>query len=92
MSAGAGAFLFTALSKLALGPTQPPRKWVAGAPSPVVNRPGCKSDHSPLSSAEFKKTWIYTSTPPYFMAWLSAGTLHLPSIRNALCFPISNPE
>jgi hypothetical protein len=30
--------------------------------------PGRKADHSP-TSAEVKKTWVYTSTPPYaFMA------------------------
>jgi hypothetical protein len=28
-----------------------------------------EADHSPSTSAEVKKTWIYTSTPPYtFMA------------------------
>jgi hypothetical protein len=32
--------------------------------------PGGKADHSLPTSAEVKKTWIYTSTPPYvFMAW-----------------------
>jgi hypothetical protein len=31
--------------------------------------PGGKADHSYPTSAEAKKTWIYTSTPPYvFMA------------------------
>jgi hypothetical protein len=34
-----------------------------------VKRPGREADHSPPTSAEVKKTWIYTSTPPYvFMA------------------------
>jgi hypothetical protein len=34
-----------------------------------VRRPGREADHSPPASAEVKKTWIYTSTPPYaFMA------------------------
>jgi hypothetical protein len=29
----------------------------------------CEADHSTPASAEVKKTWIYTSTPPYaFMA------------------------
>jgi hypothetical protein len=32
---------------------------------PGVKRPGRESDHSSLSSAEVKKTWIYTSTPTY---------------------------
>jgi hypothetical protein len=36
---------------------------------PGVKRQGCDADHSPPTSAEFKKMWIYTSTPPYvFMA------------------------
>jgi hypothetical protein len=30
---------------------------------------GDEADHSPPTSAEVKKTWMYTSTPPYvFMA------------------------
>jgi hypothetical protein len=34
-----------------------------------VKRQGRKADHSPPVSVEVKKTWIYTSTPPYvFMA------------------------
>jgi hypothetical protein len=36
---------------------------------PGVKRPKLEADHSPLASAENKKIWIYTSTPPYvFMA------------------------
>jgi hypothetical protein len=36
---------------------------------PGVKRQGREADHSPLTSAEVKKMWIYTSTPPYvFMA------------------------
>jgi hypothetical protein len=36
---------------------------------PGVKLPGHEADHSPPTSAEFKKTWIYTSIPPYvFMA------------------------
>jgi hypothetical protein len=32
--------------------------------------PGRKADYSPTTSADFKKTWVYTSTPLYvFMAW-----------------------
>jgi len=45
----------------------------------VVKGPGHKADHSCPSSAEVKKVYSYTSTPPYvFMAWhsvkLSTGT------------------
>jgi hypothetical protein len=40
-----------------------------GGSYPDLKRPGCEADHSPPTSAEVKKMWIYTSTPPYaFMA------------------------
>jgi hypothetical protein len=39
-----------------------------GSSFPGVKRPGREADHSP-TTAEVKKMWIYTSTPPYaFMA------------------------
>jgi hypothetical protein len=30
-----------------------------------TKEPGYEADHSPSTNAEVKKTWIYTSTPPY---------------------------
>jgi hypothetical protein len=30
-----------------------------------VKRPWGEADHSPSTSAEVKKTWVYTSTPPH---------------------------
>jgi hypothetical protein len=37
--------------------------------SPGVKRPGHEADDSSPTSAEIKKMWVYTSTPPYaFMA------------------------
>jgi hypothetical protein len=40
-----------------------------GSSFPGVKRQGRKADHSPPTSAEVKKMWIYTSTPIYcFMA------------------------
>jgi hypothetical protein len=40
-----------------------------GSSFPGLKRPGREADHSPSTSAEVKKMWIYTSTPPYaFMA------------------------
>jgi hypothetical protein len=52
-----------------LGSTQPLIQWVLGTLSLGVKRPGRKVDHSAPASAEVKKMWIYTSTPPYaFMA------------------------
>jgi hypothetical protein len=32
---------------------------------PGVKQPGCEADHSPPTSAETKKTWVYISTPTY---------------------------
>jgi hypothetical protein len=62
-------FLFSTSSRPALGPTQPHTQWVPGALSPGVKRPGREADHSPPTTTEIKKTWIYTSTLPYaFMA------------------------
>jgi hypothetical protein len=57
-------FHFCISSRPALGSTQPPIKWVPGA-----KRQGREADHSPPTSAEVKKMWIYTSTSLYvFMA------------------------
>jgi hypothetical protein len=58
-------FKFFISSRPALGSTQPPIQWVLG-----VKRQGREADHSLLTSAEVKKTWIYTSTLQYvFMVW-----------------------
>jgi hypothetical protein len=58
-----GIFLFTTVSRPALGPAQPPIQWVPGAPSLGVKWPGREADHSPPSKAEVKNVRIYTSTP-----------------------------
>jgi hypothetical protein len=56
-------------SRPVLGPTQPPIQWIPGTFSLEVKRQQGDADHSPPTSAEVKKTWVYTSTPPYvFMA------------------------
>jgi hypothetical protein len=61
-------FLSTS-SRPVLGIIQPPIQWALGALSPGLKRPGCEANHSPPTSAEVKKKWIYTSTPPWaFMA------------------------
>jgi hypothetical protein len=54
-------FLFSMSSRLDLGPTQPPILWVPGILSLEVKREGREADHSSPTSAEDKKTWIYTS-------------------------------
>jgi hypothetical protein len=58
------------MSRMALGPTQPPIQWVSWALSLGVKQPGHEADHSPPCSAEVKNVWHYTSTPQYiFMVW-----------------------
>jgi hypothetical protein len=52
------------LPRPALGPTQPHIHWVTGALSPGVKRPGHDADYSAPASADVKKMWIYTFTPP----------------------------
>jgi hypothetical protein len=54
---------FSKSSTLALGSTLPLIQWVTGALSPGVKQPGRKADHSPPTSANVNKMWIYTSTP-----------------------------
>jgi hypothetical protein len=64
-----GIFLYITESRPALELTQPPIQCVPGIFPRGVNWLEDEADHSPLSSAEVKKTWIFTSTPPYvFMA------------------------
>jgi hypothetical protein len=52
-------FLFAAALRPAVGPTQPPIKWLPG-----VKRPGREADQLPPHSAEVKNTWSYSSTAP----------------------------
>jgi hypothetical protein len=58
-------FHFSTLSRPALGPIQPPIQWVPGALSFGVKWQEYEANHSPPTSAEVKKTLIYTSTTPY---------------------------
>jgi hypothetical protein len=62
-------FLFSKSSRPALGSTHPHIQWLPGVLSVEVKWPGREADHSSPASAEVKKIWIYTSTPPHsFMA------------------------
>ena len=54
---------FPHLSRLALGSTQPPVKWVMDLSRGKV-QPGRAADHSPPSSAAVVEEYSYTSTPP----------------------------
>jgi hypothetical protein len=50
-----GIFLFSTASRPALGPTEPPIQLICwGLLQGGVKRPGCESDKSPPSSAEYK--------------------------------------
>jgi hypothetical protein len=62
-------FVFSTSPRPDLESTQPPIQWILGAASLAVKRLELEAEHSPPTSAEVKKIWIYTSTPPYaFMA------------------------
>jgi hypothetical protein len=65
------ARIFSTSSRPVLGPTQPPIQWVPGALSPGVKRQGHEADHSPPTSAEVKKMWLYTAIP-HTPSWHSA--------------------
>jgi hypothetical protein len=61
-----GARIFTSCRTDGLwGPLSLLSNGYRGALFPGVKRPGREADHSPPTSAEVKKTWVYTSTPPY---------------------------
>jgi hypothetical protein len=63
-------FLFSMSFRQVLDPTQPPIQWVPGVITSVAKQSGRVASHLPLTRAHVKKTWNYTSTPPYaFMAW-----------------------
>jgi hypothetical protein len=59
-----GKIFFSTVPRPALGLTQPPTQWVLEALSMGVKWPEHEADHSPSTSAEVKKTWIYRSTSP----------------------------
>jgi hypothetical protein len=58
-------FHFCISFRPALGPTQPPINGYQGLFPPGVKRQGREANDLPPTSAEVKKTWIYTSTPLY---------------------------
>jgi hypothetical protein len=63
------------MSRLALGPTQPPIQWLPASLCPRVKQTGHKAEHSPPSCASVKKEWSCTSTPSHiFMAWCLIST------------------
>jgi hypothetical protein len=62
--AGAGNFSLHHRIQNGSGAPQSPIRWVPGALSLGVKRPGREADHSIPYSAEVKNAWSYTSTPP----------------------------
>jgi hypothetical protein len=61
---GLGIFLFTTVSRTALGPIQPPNQRVSEVLSLGVKQPWCEADHSPLASAEIKEcVELYLHSP-----------------------------
>jgi hypothetical protein len=76
---------FSAPSRPALGPTQPPIQWVPGH-SRRVKRPGRGVDHPPPSSAEVKERvelYLYSPSGPSWpvLGWTFTFTLRVVLIR-----------
>jgi hypothetical protein len=61
---GLEIFLFTTVSRMVLGPTQPPVQWVLGSLSLGVKWPGVKLTTHLHLVPRLKNVWSYTSTPP----------------------------
>jgi heme/copper-type cytochrome/quinol oxidase subunit 4 len=67
---GLGIFLFIIATRMALGQTQPPNRWVPGALSLGIKRLGVKLIILLHLVPKSKNEWSYTSTPQYaLMAW-----------------------
>jgi len=64
------------VSRLALGPTQPPIQWVPGALSLGVKQQGHEADHSPPSSAEVKECVELYLHSPSMPSWHGAQLKH----------------
>jgi hypothetical protein len=80
---------------------RPDRLWVhpnsypmgTGTLSPGVKRQGSEADHSPPTSVEVKRTWVYTSTPSYvFMAQCLISEFYLQCLISAFYLPSSTLE
>jgi hypothetical protein len=59
-------------SRPALGPAQPPIKWLPGVLSPRVKRQWREADHSPLSSAKVKNGSMYVHSTRIHAVMLSS--------------------
>jgi hypothetical protein len=83
-----GSRIFSTLFRPALRAAQPPIQWVTQAPSLEVKRPEREAYHSPPTSAEVKKTWIYTSTPPY--VFIGATSAWYSSVRTVTSYGVDD--
>jgi hypothetical protein len=87
--AGATGFLSSTVSRLALGPTQPPTQWIPGFLSPRVKRPGCEQERTPPYIPRLIMRGIIPPLP-HPSSWggpeLSTGTT-LPVSSSLLHFP-----
>jgi hypothetical protein len=73
---GLGIFLFTTMSRTALGPTQPPIQLVPGALSLRVKWPGHEADHSLPPSAKIKELVQIYLHSPNTLSWCGAQLKH----------------
>ena len=74
---GQGVFIFSKISRPALGSTQPPIQSVPGT-VPTGKQSGLHVDHLPSYSTEVKNEWIYSSTPPPYppaTPWCGEGQI-----------------
>jgi hypothetical protein len=67
-----GIFLFTNMSRMALGLTQPPIQWVPEALSLGVKQPGHEVDHSPPSDVKVKECMELYLHSPNTPSWRGA--------------------
>jgi hypothetical protein len=72
---GQEIFLFSTVYRSALGPAQPPIRWILGTLSLGVKLPGHKADHLHPFSAEVKNGGAVPPLSQYtFMAWYFLST------------------
>jgi hypothetical protein len=81
-------FFLSKTSRPAVGPTQPPTKWVPGI-FPGVKRLGREIDITP-SSAEVKNEWSYNSTLPIFLRGVYRNNFTLFTLLTPCIFVILN--
>jgi hypothetical protein len=66
---GSDCFLFTTMTRPALGATKLPIQWVPGTFTLGLMRPRREADHSPPSTVEVKDVCSYVSPPYVIMTW-----------------------